>query len=242
MMSKKLKPFGLVNHLRAKETYEKHLKQCMLCKELIPYSRRTLKTCSKKCSDSVRQKNIIKLQKMFKIHKGGGYREGSGRSKSGYYQGIYCGSTYELVFLIYSLDHNKNISRCTERLKYKNHQGKETYYLPDFIIDEQIFEIKGYLSEHDKIKMSNFPQVKIIFKEDFKYMFDYVKNKTKLPDTRFFELYDNAKPSYHYKCDFCKVSFSSFVKRKKNLKYCSQSCAGKYQQHIRKVYKNQKNW
>lgn len=27
----------------------------------------------------------------------GGYRKGSGRSKHGYYKGIYCGSTYELL-------------------------------------------------------------------------------------------------------------------------------------------------
>ena len=41
----------------------------------------------------------------------GGYRPGSGRAKTGYYKGIYCGSTYELAWVIYQIDNNKDFSR-----------------------------------------------------------------------------------------------------------------------------------
>ena len=46
----------------------------------------------------------------------GGYREGSGRSKSGYYKGIYCGSTYELAWMIYQLDNKIAFSRFNSAL------------------------------------------------------------------------------------------------------------------------------
>src|SRR5713226_6636200 len=35
----------------------------------------------------------------------GGYERGSGRGKKGRYRGYWCDSTYELVFVIYTLDH-----------------------------------------------------------------------------------------------------------------------------------------
>jgi hypothetical protein len=47
----------------------------------------------------------------------GGYRIGSGRSKSGYYKGIYCGSTYELCWAIHALDHNIKFSRFDKKLE-----------------------------------------------------------------------------------------------------------------------------
>ena len=46
----------------------------------------------------------------------GGYREGSGRSKSGYYNGIYCGSTYELCWVIYALDTQVKFDRFKGRV------------------------------------------------------------------------------------------------------------------------------
>jgi len=54
----------------------------------------------------------------------GGLRNGSGRSKSGYYKEIYCGSTYELCWVIYNLDHNISFSRFSGyltdgKIKYK---------------------------------------------------------------------------------------------------------------------------
>jgi len=61
----------------------------------------------------------------------GGIRNGSGRSKCGYYNGIYCGSTYELCWVIYNLDHNISFTRFSGYLT----DGKIKYY-PDFYIKE----------------------------------------------------------------------------------------------------------
>ena len=71
----------------------------------------------------------------------GGYREGSGRSKSGYYKGIYCGSTYELCWVIYSLDHNIQFNRFPGMIEENGLK-----YYPDFLLDDgkTIIETKGY--------------------------------------------------------------------------------------------------
>jgi hypothetical protein len=76
----------------------------------------------------------------------GGKRIGSGRGKQGWYKGIYCDSSWELAFLVYYLDHNKNIKRCEEKREYIFNEETHIYY-PDFITDEGIIEIKGYKSQ-----------------------------------------------------------------------------------------------
>lgn len=41
----------------------------------------------------------------------GGYRKGSGVGKSGWYNGIYCDSSWELAYVIYHIDNNLPIIR-----------------------------------------------------------------------------------------------------------------------------------
>lgn len=77
---------------------------------------------------------------------------GSGRSKHGWYKGIYCDSTYELVYLIYCLDHNINIKRSDKIFEYQI-DNKIHYYHPDFEIDGQLIEIKGYHNNLVDIKI-----------------------------------------------------------------------------------------
>jgi len=50
--------------------------------------------------------------------RGGGYRKNAGHSKKGWYKGIWCDSSWELAFLIYHLDHNLSIKRCTDERTY----------------------------------------------------------------------------------------------------------------------------
>ena len=78
----------------------------------------------------------------------GGYREGSGRSKSGYYNGIYSGSTYELLWMLYNDYHNISYKRFEGFIEYGN--GKR--YFPDFIQDNIIIEIKGFHTDVVDIK------------------------------------------------------------------------------------------
>lgn len=124
----------------------------------------------------------------------GGYRMGSGHSKSGWYKGIRCDSTWELAFLIYYLDNNLYIERCNEQRKYI-WKGKEHIYYPDFITDKGIIEIKGYITDQSEEKRKQNPDIINIFKEDIQFYLDYIQNKYGKPLA---ELYDNSKPNVNF--------------------------------------------
>jgi hypothetical protein len=51
-------------------------------------------------------------------------------STYGYYKGYYCASSYELIYLVYCLDHNINIERNKYTFVY-NYEGKDHVYIPD---------------------------------------------------------------------------------------------------------------
>ena len=159
----------------------------------------------------------------------GGYREGSGRSKFGYYKGIYCGSTYELCWVIYNLDHNIPFKRFDTFIT----DGIVKYY-PDFLLDDKtIVEIKGYYTPQvdakTKLAESKGYKVKVLYKEDLQYAFDYVKIKYKIPcKTKFHTLYDTHKPKYHLTCNYCQKMYNTDAKPRKNITFCSRVCSGKY--------------
>ena len=138
--------------------------------------------CSKECKHKYLSKHT------------GGYRVGSGFSKSGWYKGIKCDSTWELAFLIYHLDNNLYIERCKESRKYIYH-NKEHIYYPDFITDKGIIEIKGYRTEQSEEKRKQNPDIINIFKQDIQFYLDYIKNKYDKP---LIELYDNSKPNIDF--------------------------------------------
>jgi hypothetical protein len=159
----------------------------------------------------------------------GGYRKGSGRSKSGYYNGIYCGSTYELCWVIYNLDHSIEFTRFPGKLEKDG-----IIYYPDFLLSDgkTIVETKGYEKQESVDKKTMVAEsfgyiVKVLRKDDLQYAFDYV---TKTYNTKkFYELYDNYKPKYSHICDYCKIKFDTDRKINTENKFCSRSCAGKYQ-------------
>lgn len=106
----------------------------------------------------------------------GGYRERSGRGKSGTYKGIFCNSTYELAWVIYRLDHNLPVKRFPGYLT----DGKIKYY-PDFIDDDTIIEIKGYhtskVDEKAALAIEKGYKIKILYKQHLTECFDWVKLK-----------------------------------------------------------------
>lgn len=152
----------------------------------------------------------------------GGYREGSGRAKTGYYKGIYCGSTYELAWVIYQLDHNIEFSRfdgCVE--------DNGVRYFPDFLQNGVIIEIKGYESKEkvDKktaIANKNGYEVIVLRKEDLVKEFDWVSS---MYGKDFVSLYDGYKPKYEYNCSCCGISFGKDRKTKFQKVYCSRQCS-----------------
>ena len=106
----------------------------------------------------------------------GGYRNGSGHGKSGWYKGIHCDSTWELAFLIYHLDNNLKIERCKEQRKYI-YNGIEHTYFPDFVTDKGIIEIKGYSTPQWEAKQEQNKDVITLYKKDIQPYINYVKEK-----------------------------------------------------------------
>jgi len=222
---------GLIIHERKKVIITK----CPMCKnEFESWECRPRIYCSKKCY-------LLDSNHKYRKTASGGYRKGSGRSKSGYYKGIFCHSTYELAYLIYCLEHDIKIKRCHDYFEYE-FKGERHKYYPDFIVDNCYIETKGYHTPQvdAKIKAVNKP-IKLLYKKDLLYCFEYIKDKYGKPPLRIYELYDNHKPKYTYVCDSCNVDFNRDKKNKSKNKFCSRPCAGKYRVAIKRNLYNSKN-
>jgi hypothetical protein len=162
-------------------------KQCVVCSSTftVRSSRKKQKVCNKECrnvylSNNAKQKNM------------GGYREGSGRSKSGYYKGIFCGSTYELAWVVYRIDNQLPVERFHGYLKDPVHKLK---YYPDFFVDGTIVEIKGYHTEDvDKktqLAISLGFDIKVLYKKDLVTEFEWIQKNYNIKDkTKIYKLYD----------------------------------------------------
>lgn len=109
-------------------------------------------------------------------HKSGGYRMNSGRGKKGWYKGIFCDSSWELAFVIWNIENNKSIERCKEKREYI-FKGEKHIYIPDFIVENEVVEIKGYSSKQWEEKIKQNPDIKVLYKNDIKPYLDYVISK-----------------------------------------------------------------
>lgn len=129
------------------------------------------------------ESNIVKWMKDNpELHKkvssiGGGIKEGTGIGKKGRYLGYWCDSSWELAYVIYCLDNNIEIKRNTKAFNY-NFNNKINKYYPDFIVEGNYVEIKGYETERDKEKIKQFPlKIKVLYKKDLEHILTYVKSK-----------------------------------------------------------------
>lgn len=147
----------------------KEIKKCPICgKEFESFGRTNY--CSQKC------RNINLSNRLKGNPNMGGIRPNAYKKyKSGLYHGIHCDSSWELAFVIYCEDHNIDIIRNNKWLTYI-YQNKEYKYYPDFIINNQLYEIKGYENERAKIKHEQHPEVIYLDKTKMKTYIDYVIN------------------------------------------------------------------
>lgn len=109
----------------------------------------------------------------------GGYRQGSGRGKHGWYKGYYCDSSWELAFVIYNLEHDIKFERNCKVFTY-NYKNKNHTYMPDWIVDNKYIEIKGYCNEQWQAKLAQFPKdeiLEVLTKNEMKPYIDYVVEK-----------------------------------------------------------------
>ena len=116
-----------------------------------------------------------KLSIIAKERKLGGYVQGSGRGKKGWYKGFFCDSSWELAYVIYCLEHNIDIKRNTEKRKYI-WNGEVKNYIPDFIVDGVLTEIKGYKTEQWMAKLNANPDIKVLYEADLEVIITYVTN------------------------------------------------------------------
>lgn len=195
---------------------------CVVCQKTFESKKRGTKTCGS--LDCIREAKTQQFRATIKINnRCGGYRPNSGRSNSGYYKGIYCGSTYELAFLIWNLDNGINISRCDKIFEY---EGGRRYY-PDFEIEGKIFEIKGFHTEEVSLKeaavVNSGAEYEILYKSDLDPMIQYVKVKYGVKNL--YDLYDKeVVPRYTYKCETCGAEIKTQIKRNAQYVFCNRKC------------------
>lgn len=187
------------------------------------------------CGNETKNKRFCKRSCYKGVHLGGqgGYRKGSGRSRSGYYKGFHCDSTYELAYLIYHIDHGLQIERNKNGYEYE-YKGKLHTYYPDFITEQGLIEIKGMHTDLVDIKASAVSdKLTILYKEDLQNIFNYVFDNYLVNKNTLHTLYDNHKPKYKYQCSNCDIIFTTEQIRKKTEKFCSRKCAGQHRAKIK---------
>jgi hypothetical protein len=113
----------------------------------------------------------------FKKNRMSGYIKGSGRGKKGWYQNIWCDSSWELAFVLYHLDNKIPIERNTKRYPYV-YNSKTYNFLPDFIVNNEVIEIKGRWTDKEEEKIKQCPiKITIIDKQSIKKYLDYAIQK-----------------------------------------------------------------
>ncbi len=122
----------------------------------------------------------------------GGLRHGSGRGKKGWYKGYFCDSTYELVYVIFNIDNSVDFKRSKIVIPY-SYKNKNHNYHPDFENSSTLIEVKGYHTDQvdAKIKATEAAgyNLQMLYKDDLKYAFDYVKNNYEYENIE--DLYEN---------------------------------------------------
>lgn len=188
------------NNSRRKYPEKNYCKNCGL--EIPTKSASYCRKCFLTCSEGYLQAK----------KKTGGYRENSGRGKSGFFKGYYCASTWELAYVIYLLDNNISFKRNTEGFPYIKKNGKKSFYIPDFIIDNKYVEVKGPQDINWVEKKKSFPySIKVIDKKEIYKYISYVKNKYNIFDLSL--LYEDLEKKFCKEC-------GKLLYRKNKSGYC----------------------
>jgi hypothetical protein len=103
-----------------------------------------------------------------------------GRAKTGWYKGVFCGSTYELAWVITNLNNNVTFKRNLTGFPYINSNGEHRKYYPDFYLpaEDCYVEIKGFREKEFDNKQKSFPhKIKVVEKEEIEKIVSNVKTK-----------------------------------------------------------------
>jgi hypothetical protein len=198
--------------LYSPKVFERITKVCPICNNefIVRFCENDKIYCSKKCYT-----NDINFS--FRKKTSGGMRIGSGRGKSGWYKGYWSDSSWELAWIIYNIDHNIIFERNKKSFSYTfNNVGYKFY--PDFICNNEYFEIKGYIDGKNRCKISQFSEKLTII--DKKTIQPYIKYVVEKYGKNYIELYENNP--HKIKNNKCLICGEECV----NM-YCSRICSGK---------------
>lgn len=148
-------------------------------KKYLEYHRIVCKNIHPTGHAKTKEAEILRKQKISNSMKGNTnwmHNKIRGNGKKGKYHGIYCDSTWELAFLIYCFEHNINVKRCDIKYTYIFNNEKHIY-IPDFITDDGIIEVKGRFDAKTKEKMKQFPNIIIYDKNKMKPILEYAIQK-----------------------------------------------------------------
>lgn len=153
-----------------------------------------------KVSDKVKEVNKIRARELILKRYSNGWLPKAGRCKKITYENPNTGlvkldGSWELCVAIY-LD-NKSIKwlRNKKRFKYINLKGYESHYTPDFYICDwgKYLEVKGYETDLDSCKWSQFKDPLIIWKKsDINKIKEYIKNNKECLDI-YFKFYNKLR-------------------------------------------------
>lgn len=122
------------------------------------------------CRNDVKEKISLTMTRKYAFPRGW--------AKRGWYNGVWCDSSWELAYILYANDHNIQFIRNNEYFEYM-WEGCKHHYTPDFYLPETdtYIEIKGYYDAKAKAKKEQFTRNLIIYQyPDMKPILDYVVN------------------------------------------------------------------
>jgi uncharacterized Zn-finger protein len=176
-ISRKLNISNTIHNLIKSNNTGNKIKICEYCgKEFTNLDNNSKQYCSNECMIKGRSK---KLSESAKRNKFGGLNPNTTHKnyKRGYYNNIWCDSSWELAFVVYCFEHNISIKRNTSYKEY-SFENKIYKFYPDFIINNnELVEIKGFITPKNKAKIEQVHDVTFIFKTEIQPYLKYVINK-----------------------------------------------------------------
>lgn len=232
------------NNAGRKRTYESRLRTSISLRAVLPseklceccgnnFTTKTNKNTARYCSRSCWAAANPRPSQAKAGARRGGSRQRSGRSKYGYFQNIWCQSTYEMAFVWSALRDGKNVCRNFASFEYVNTAGERRRYYPDFIVDGRYVEVKGWINEDVLLKIGAVPhEIDLIHGDRILKIVQEAKEHFGVSDLA--SIYaENPRPSKGTViCANCDIVFE---KRTEGSIFCSRRCAGSFRAKQRMV-------
>jgi hypothetical protein len=220
---------GVYSYLK-ENGLDREKKHCKKCGKLLNRDNKT-GYCKEHYRDSFYYRSKLS-QSLRKSPFSGGYRERSGRGKSGYYKGYYSASTWELAYIIYLLDNDISFNRNNNKYEYFDKKGNKKKYIPDFVLEDgTIVEIKGPQDKNWEEKLKYFPykeKLVVLTKEDIYPIIQEIKNRYDVNHLEY--LYEDIE---NKKCEVC----DSILSKRNKTGYCKKHVL----EYVNNYYIKQRN-